>query len=225
MTSASPQCPPSPSRFPSAGHERGDGRASFDRARMLHVAVEMVATGHHPAAVDTLASTEVAGTSQWIRLASSSTCHQEAPDSSENVERIRAADLGEVRSIYRRLAKETLAAGASTSRPPILVDIEVLIAPQAQQARRLCAELEHRVPTKPSTLRYIGTPVGLAGLIADIGTAGVAEGVTLLPLILPADVLEQIVTTTIPWLQSHGFVGDGVFDQIPLLPATRTELS
>ena len=55
------------------------------------------------------------------------------------------------------------------------------------------------------SLQYIGTPVGLAGLIADIQAAGVADGVTLLPLSLPR-VLEQLVDGTLPWLEERGLV-------------------
>lgn len=61
----------------------------------------------------------------------------------------------------------------------LLVDVEVVIAGDAQSARRRLAALD---PATPATLRYVGTPVGLAGLIADIHTLRIADGVVLIPL-------------------------------------------
>jgi hypothetical protein len=40
---------------------------------------------------------------------------------------------------------------------------------------------DFRVPAASETVHYAGTVAGLAGLIADIGLAGVADGVTLVP--------------------------------------------
>ena len=50
-----------------------------------------------------------------------------------------------------------------------------LSAPNLSEARRRRDRLPH-----PYTVRYAGTVDGLAGLVADLYTAGVADGVTLL---------------------------------------------
>ena len=50
-----------------------------------------------------------------------------------------------------------------------------------------------------STLRYAGTPRGLAGFIADLHTLGIADGVTLLPL-RAADNADRIINDVLPML-------------------------
>jgi hypothetical protein len=48
-------------------------------------------------------------------------------------------------------------------------------------------------------LRYVGTPRGLAGFIADVHTLGIADGVTLLPL-RAADNADRIINDVLPTL-------------------------
>ncbi|RYF59237.1 MAG: hypothetical protein EOO27_09920 [Comamonadaceae bacterium] len=66
----------------------------------------------------------------------------------------------------------------------MLLDVEVVIAPIARQARATQSLLSDRgrISESSSTIRYVGTPEGLATLIADIHAAKVADGVTLIPL-------------------------------------------
>jgi hypothetical protein len=54
-------------------------------------------------------------------------------------------------------------------------------------------------------IMYVGTPGGLAGLIADIGSAGVADGVTL-RLAVPKSpgVLRHLTDGVLPILEKHG---------------------
>ena len=89
----------------------------------------------------------------------------------------------------------------------MLVDLEILIAPEARSARKELAQLDSALtsPRVPVSLHYVGTPSGLGSLIADIRAAEVADGVTLLPLALPRT-LEHLVDSTIPWLQDRGLV-------------------
>jgi hypothetical protein len=107
--------------------------------------------------------------------------------------RICAEDLVEAKRIGRRLRAEHAAAGGGPVALLVLVDIEIHIAPLSRQAR---SEIAAATPPRPKSMRYVGTPAGLVGLVADIHAAGVADGVTLVP-ILVADVdlvLADLVT-------------------------------
>jgi hypothetical protein len=93
-------------------------------------------------------------------------------DTPGDVVRVRAADL---RSVTQK------AAALREERPNVhaLVDIDVMIARDAHSAR---AAMAAAPPTDGTTLLYVGTPVGLAGLIADIHALGIADGAVLIPL-------------------------------------------
>ena len=115
-------------------------------------------------------------------------------DTPGDVVRVRAADL-------RRVTQK--AAAVREERPHVhaLVDIDVMVARDAHSAR---AAMAAAPPTDGSTLLYVGTPVGLAGLIADIHALSIADGAVLIPL-----------------------ARDGVIDLIrdEVLPAVRTMVS
>jgi len=55
----------------------------------------------------------------------------------------------------------------------VILDVTVAVAPDFRSVRDLAV-------VDDGTLRYAGTVDGLAGLIADIDVAGVADGVTLI---------------------------------------------
>lgn len=78
----------------------------------------------------------------------------------------------------------------------VLLDVEVVIDTDGSRARRRFAELVRR-----PGVSYAGTPAGLAGLIADIHAAGVADGVTLLPK--DEQSMEHIAQHTVPWLEAR----------------------
>ncbi|EHB59006.1 hypothetical protein MycrhDRAFT_1442 [Mycolicibacterium rhodesiae JS60] len=87
-------------------------------------------------------------------------------------ERIRAADLGD---IWRRSAR------LRRDRPDvdIVADIEIVIAADARTARSLMGSTD--VDGTEGAMLYVGTPSGLAGLIADIHALGIADGAVLIP--------------------------------------------
>ena len=61
----------------------------------------------------------------------------------------------------------------------VILDVTVAVAGDFRAAR---TALEEAGPAyADGTLRYAGTVDGLVGLIVDIGSAGVADGVTLIP--------------------------------------------
>ncbi|WP_435405617.1 hypothetical protein [Mycolicibacterium komossense] len=59
----------------------------------------------------------------------------------------------------------------------VVLDITVLVAEDYRSARRGMSAAQDDAP---ASVRYAGTLDGLAGLIADIVVAGVADGVTLI---------------------------------------------
>ncbi|WKG03172.1 hypothetical protein [Mycolicibacterium sp. HK-90] len=84
--------------------------------------------------------------------------------------RISAVDLQDAQ---RRAAIQRVAA----PEQPVLLDIEVLI----DRDTRAAFDALSAAPAS-SALRYVGTPRGLAGLIADVQRLGIADGVVLKPL-------------------------------------------
>jgi hypothetical protein len=67
---------------------------------------------------------------------------------------------------------------AAAPEQPVLLDIEVLIDRDSRSAFTAF----DGVPASAGALRYVGTPRGLAGLIADVQRLGIADGVVLKPL-------------------------------------------
>lgn len=124
----------------------------------------------------------------------------EVPD----VVRVRAADLREAGRLRDRIRAEAAEEGRDPESVTVLVDLEVVLASDARTAR---ARRTHPDSGRgdAATLSYVGTPHGLAGLIADIHAVRVADGVTLIPLAEPFTV-EHLVDGTLPWLQSRGLL-------------------
>lgn len=162
------------------------------RQRRLHVAVNLVDGGYHPAFGYECSDTHPDVASRTVT------------PGDERTERFRALDLQLATAAYSRRLDE--AEHESARRPAALLDVEILIAPTARSARLALRELEAATPSSPTTLRYVGTPAGLACLAADIRAAGVADGVTLLPL-ANAGTVELLAEVTVPALHRAGLVG------------------
>lgn len=60
-----------------------------------------------------------------------------------------------------------------------MLDVNVVLDDDVRSAQRRLVELN---ADDANTLAYAGTLDGLAGLVADIFVAGVADGVTLIPV-------------------------------------------
>lgn len=60
----------------------------------------------------------------------------------------------------------------------MILDVTVAVAADFRSARDLIGAIDGAIDD--GTLRYTGTVDGLAGLLADIEAAGVADGVTLI---------------------------------------------
>jgi alkanesulfonate monooxygenase SsuD/methylene tetrahydromethanopterin reductase-like flavin-dependent oxidoreductase (luciferase family) len=90
--------------------------------------------------------------------------------------RISAVDLQDAQ---RRASRQR----AASPEKPVLLDIEVLIDRDTRAAFDAFSTLKARAEAGEGRgLRYVGTPRGLAGLIADVQRLGIADGVVLKPL-------------------------------------------
>lgn len=108
--------------------------------------------------------------------------------------RLRASDLREAQRLSGAFSARER---RSTS---LLLDVEVSVAETARKARY---ELSRIVDASASTssvphvIRYVGTVDGLMGLIHDVRTVGIADGVVLIPLFLHSpekDMLTKYLT-------------------------------
>lgn len=98
----------------------------------------------------------VADTDDWTELT----------DGGERAVRISAPDLARARRIRAGVDRDVA----------VILDVTVAVGADFRSARRAL-----QVATDDANVRYVGTVLGLAGLIADIEAAGVADGVTLVP--------------------------------------------
>lgn len=102
--------------------------------------------------------------------------------------RIQACDLRDAERQSKRVR-------ADETGCTVFVDVEVLIDSDARAALQAAEQLG---PSR-GAVRYVGTPHGLAGFIADLHTVGIADGVTLIPL-RPADSAQRIIDDVLPML-------------------------
>ena len=108
--------------------------------------------------------------------------------------RIHAADL---RDAQRQSARVRADAGGDDCT--VFVDIEVLIDSDVRAALHATKQLGQTAAATQAPLRYVGTPQGLAGYIADLHTMGIADGVTLIPM-RAADSAQRIIDDVLPML-------------------------
>ena len=121
------------------------------------------------------------------------------------VVRITATDLREAQRIRHGIRADLIGSGRDPESVTVLLDIETIVAETAADARGRLAEVESdpRTRRRNGSISYIGTTSGLVGLIADIRTAEVADGVTIRPLELPGS-LDLIVQQVVPGLGQRG---------------------
>ena len=107
----------------------------------------------------------------------------------ERTVRVAAPDLQQARR-----ARTRIHAGAADVA--VILDVTVAVARDFRSARKALEPVAGM-----ASVRYAGTVDGLAGLIADIDLAGVADGVTLIPALprqdlraLGRDVLHRLAS-------------------------------
>lgn len=102
--------------------------------------------------------------------------------------RVAAKDLSQARRARARIR-------AGSDDVAVILDVTVAVAADFRSARR---ELD-----SVDGVHYVGTVDGLAGLIADIETTGVADGVTLIAA-SPRQDLRAVGLDVIDWLAVRG---------------------
>jgi hypothetical protein len=75
----------------------------------------------------------------------------------------------------------------------------VLVDHDARTAMVAADQLRRRSSDSCPALRYVGTPRGLAGYIADLHTLGIADGVTLLGL-RATENADRLINDVLPML-------------------------
>jgi hypothetical protein len=116
-------------------------------------------------------------------------------DAVSDVIRVCAEDL-------RGVADQVGAARQEHPGCDVIVDIDVVIAGEAREARAAVAHAG--ALSDHGTLRYVGTATGLAGLVADMYALGLSDGAMLIPLIgdetsaLIRDVVVPELATLLP---------------------------
>jgi hypothetical protein len=96
--------------------------------------------------------------------------------------RVSAPDLRGAQRLRSRIRAEAIVRGDAPDRLAVILDLAVVVADDFRSARAALASAD-----TASTLCYAGTASGLADLIADIFVAGVADGVTLIPIVPGVD--------------------------------------
>ncbi|CAN3131126.1 hypothetical protein ACNUDN_24650 [Mycobacterium sp. smrl_JER01] len=86
----------------------------------------------------------------------------------EPVVRVAAPDLQQARRVRARIR-------ADSGDVAVILDLAVAVGVDFRSAQQILG------PADAGTVRYVGTVAGLAGLISDIASAEVADGVTLIP--------------------------------------------
>ncbi|MCG7594435.1 hypothetical protein ACXYX3_23400 [Mycobacterium sp. C3-094] len=92
---------------------------------------------------------------------------RELTDSEQPVIRVSAPDLQRARQVRSRIR-------SGPGNAAVILDVTVAVARDFRAARAAFGD------QSADTIRYAGTVAGLAGLLADISSAGVADGVTLI---------------------------------------------
>ncbi|EJZ10416.1 hypothetical protein [Mycolicibacterium vaccae] len=92
----------------------------------------------------------------------------ELTDGDQQIVRVAAKDLQAARRVRARIR-------AGSDDVAVILDVTVAVAGDFRSAQQALD------PADEATVHYVGTVDGLAGLISDIASAGVADGVTLIP--------------------------------------------
>jgi hypothetical protein len=119
---------------------------------------------------------------------------------------IEATDLRHAQAVQRGLKHESGNRYTGAHPANVLVALTVHVAIDARTALREIAEGSVDID---DSAHYVGTPAGLAGLIADMGRTRLADGVCL-RLAMPEskEALRRIVDDVLPRLEATGAVQD-----------------
>jgi len=120
--------------------------------------------------------------------------------------RIQATDLRDAQRQTRQIRLAEERQGRDPAAATVLLDVEAVIEHSNRSAFDALDQLERATTGRgvPGSVLYVGTASGLAGMIADIYAADVANGVMLVPLTIPGGFV-RIVNETLLLLQAKGF--------------------
>lgn len=127
-----------------------------------------------------------------------------------DVVRISAPDLPTAADARERIRSAVADAGRDPEDVTVLLDVEVHLAADRDRARRDLAELDALAGAElpASSVRVLGPPTDLADLIGAAVRTLAADGVTLVPLVLPAD-LDAVADQVVPLLAGRGLLRTG----------------
>jgi alkanesulfonate monooxygenase SsuD/methylene tetrahydromethanopterin reductase-like flavin-dependent oxidoreductase (luciferase family) len=131
-----------------------------------------------------------------------------------DVVRISAPDVPTAAAARERIRSAVADAGrdpdGAIDGVTVLLDVEVHLAGDRDRARRDLAELDVLAGAElpASSVRVLGPPTDLADLIGTAVRTRAADGVTLVPLVLPAD-LDAVAGEVIPLLAGRGLLRTG----------------
>lgn len=127
-----------------------------------------------------------------------------------DVVRVAAPDLPTAAEARDRVRSAVAAAGRDPDGVPVLLDVEVHFGVDRHRARHDLGELDALAgdPLPPSSVRVLGPPTDLADLVGTAVRTRAADGVTLVPLVLPAD-LDAVADHVVPLLAGRGLLRTG----------------
>jgi alkanesulfonate monooxygenase SsuD/methylene tetrahydromethanopterin reductase-like flavin-dependent oxidoreductase (luciferase family) len=126
-----------------------------------------------------------------------------------DVVRIAAPGLDAAHEARARVRAAAAAAGRDPDDVAVLLDVEVHLAADRHRARTDLDALDALAGTAaPSSLRVTGPASDLADLVGTALRLGAADGLTLLPLVLPVD-LRRVVDDAVPLLAGRGLLRAG----------------
>jgi alkanesulfonate monooxygenase SsuD/methylene tetrahydromethanopterin reductase-like flavin-dependent oxidoreductase (luciferase family) len=117
-----------------------------------------------------------------------------------DVVRVAAPDLAAAHLARERVRSAVAAAGRDPDAVAVLLDVEAILGPDA--ARELDA-LDAHTPLAPSSVRVSGPAEALADLVEAAVRDGAADGVTVVPLVLPGG-LRAVADDLAPRLRERG---------------------
>ncbi len=127
-----------------------------------------------------------------------------------DVVRVAAPDLEAARAARERVRDAVAAAGRDPDDITVLLDVEVHLAADRRRARTDLDALDALAgtPLPPSSVRVLGPPTDLADVLAGTVRTAAADGVTIVPLVLPTD-LQAVADQAVPLLAGRGLFRTG----------------
>jgi luciferase-like monooxygenase len=129
-----------------------------------------------------------------------------------DVVRISAPGLDAADTARSRVRAAVAAAGRDPDDVAVMLDVEVHLGADRYRAQADLVRLDAVQPPTATagtpSVRVLGTAADLADLIGATVRLGAADGITLLPLVLPAD-LRRIADDLVPLLAGRGLLRSG----------------